>query len=108
MSSGSPRRVFDGGSGCFISRQATEHLVANPTTERTDRFGPRVAGEQSFGHVVAPTPLAVKLGDGDSVEGQVELAVAAPIETMTNGHGFGASFSVGEHRPQDHVSQVTL
>src|SRR5687768_17384354 len=68
----------------FVGRQSAKDLVAEASTEGPDRLGLRVAGGHSLGEVHASRALALKLGDGDPVEGDVELAIAAAVQPMAD------------------------
>ena len=84
MSSSGSRNVFDADSSSLIDLQSAEHLVAKSSTKGADRLGLGVAGGLAFGHIRLSGSRASELGDGDSVEGDIELTVAAAVEPMTN------------------------
>lgn len=84
MSSGSSHGINDAASSRFINGQPPEYLVADPSLQGPDRLRLGVAGHDPLGHVVASRPGQSKLGHCDPMEGQVELAVAAPVQAMAD------------------------
>lgn len=68
----------------IVSGQPAEHFVADLAPQGADCLGLRIAGGHPVGHVIAPGPGMLELGDRNPVEGQVELAMAAAIEAMAN------------------------
>ena len=69
----------------FVRGQPAKDLVTETSTEGSDRFGLGVAGGHPLGEILASGPLALELGDGDPVEGDVELAVTAAVQPMADG-----------------------
>src|SRR5438128_12394745 len=69
----------------FVRGQPAKDLVTKPATEGSDRFGLGVAGGHPLGEILASGPLALELGDGDPVEGVVELAVTDAVQPMADG-----------------------
>ena len=70
--------------GCLVGLQAAEDLVADAAAEGADGLGPTVAGGQPVIEVRPAWTAQPELGDGDPVEGDVELAVAPAVETVTD------------------------
>src|SRR5437773_2711496 len=84
MSSGHDERVSPGCLRGVIVAHPTKDLVADPAAKSPDGFCLRVAGEPAVIDVLATRAGPLHLGDGDPVEGEVELAVATPTETVTD------------------------
>jgi hypothetical protein len=84
VSSSRSCNVFDAGSSSFIHLEPAEDFIAEAPTERPDCFCLGVAGGLAFGNVRLSWSRASELGDGNPVEGDIELTVAAAVEPMTN------------------------
>src|SRR5204863_4585293 len=82
-SRGRETRRFGGSSGFIVAKPA-EDLVADPPTESPDGLGLGVAGGHPLGQVVAAGTGPLELRDGDPVEGDVELAIATPVEPVAD------------------------
>lgn len=72
------------GSGHLISSEALEDDVAQVSAEGSDRLGLGVAGGHPLRDIGAAWTLALELGDGDPMEGDVELTIATAIESMAD------------------------
>src|SRR5919108_2861263 len=68
--------------GGLIGQETPEDLIANPAAEGTNRFGLGIAGLASMLEVRPTAFIDPHLGDGDPVEGRVELTVAATAQAM--------------------------
>jgi hypothetical protein len=77
------RRSSD--SSGFVVAHPTEDFITDPSTQGSNRFGLGAAQDTSMFEVRPAWTLTLELGDGDPVEGNVELAVAGPAEAMALG-----------------------
>ena len=68
----------------LVGEEAAEDLVAQASAEGPVRLGRRVARPEPALQVGSAGTTEPDLGDGDPVEGAVELAVAAPAQPMAD------------------------
>src|SRR6266567_2926087 len=71
-------------SDCRVEPETTEDIVADPPSEGPDRLGLGVAGGSTMVEVCAAAGFDPHLGDRDSMEGEVELPVAAAIQAVAD------------------------
>ena len=71
--------------GCLVGPESAVHLVTDPPPEGADRLGLGVACRPSLLKIRAAAVVDPQLGDGDPVERDVELAVAAPAQAEAGG-----------------------
>src|SRR5215204_1508046 len=64
----------------FVDEQGAVDDVRESAAQESERFGLGVAVLDPFGYVVAALGPGAGLGDGDPVQGGVDLAVAAAVE----------------------------
>jgi hypothetical protein len=69
----------------FVLPKPAVNLVGDSTPKGPDGFGLAVALADSLGDVVPTDALEAHLGDGDPMQGNVELAIAATIEPKAVG-----------------------
>ena len=77
--------VSFGLGGVFVDEQGAVDDVGESAAEESQRFGLGVALSDAFGDVVASWGPGAGLGEGDAVQGGVDLAVAAAVEAEAGG-----------------------
>ena len=85
MSSRDCQTGRSGSSSGFIVAHAAEYFVADAAAQGAQRLGPRVTGGQAVVEIGAAQATEPNLGDGDAVNGDVELAVATATQPMADG-----------------------
>src|SRR2546425_885957 len=84
----SSRGRRDGGcgfAGVYVGREGPGDFVADTPTERSNCLGLGVTSGHPLGQVRRAWARPLELGDGDPVQGDVELAVTTSVEPMADG-----------------------
>src|SRR3954469_18310438 len=71
-----------GQGGFWVGVEDVPDAAGEVAFEAADRFSFALAFGELFGHVVAGLGVAARAGDGDAVQGGVDLAVAAAVEAV--------------------------